>query len=88
MDWLVAIIVGGVIGWLASVVMKTDDQQGVLGNILVGIVGSILARWLFGDVLGIGSAVSAGTFTLMGVLWGVIGAVVLIGIIQALRRAT
>ena len=60
MDWIIAILVGALIGWLASVVMKTDARQGALANIVIGIVGSALGRWLFGDVLGIGGAVAAG----------------------------
>ncbi len=49
MDWmtlLIAIVIGGVIGWLASLIMKTDAQQGVIANVIVGIVGSGLGHWL------------------------------------------
>jgi len=49
---LLTLIVGGVIGWLASVVMKTDAQMGIIANIVVGILGAILGHWLFG-VLGL-----------------------------------
>jgi uncharacterized membrane protein YeaQ/YmgE (transglycosylase-associated protein family) len=48
MDLLIAVIVGGVIGWLASLVMKTNRQMGVLANIVVGIVGSALGYFLAG----------------------------------------
>ena len=78
MDLIIALIVGGVIGWLASIIMKTNAQMGLLANIIIGIVGSLLGYWLAG-VLGIATA---------GVLrWvmGVIGAVVLIGILKALN---
>lgn len=85
MSWIIAIIVGGVVGWLASVIMKTDEQQGVLINIVVGIVGALLARWIFGSLLGIGSAASAGTLSLWGVLWGIIGAAVLIWILRLMN---
>jgi uncharacterized membrane protein YeaQ/YmgE (transglycosylase-associated protein family) len=81
-DWIVVILTGALIGWLASLVMKTDSSMGMLANILVGIVGSLLGRWLFADVLGIGSASAAGTFTLLGVLWGVVGAVILLAILR------
>jgi uncharacterized membrane protein YeaQ/YmgE (transglycosylase-associated protein family) len=84
MDWIIAILVGALVGWLASIIMKTDAQQGPIANILIGIVGAALARWLFGSVLGIGGT-AAGTFSLMGVVWGLIGAVVLIFILKALR---
>jgi len=85
MSWIIAIIIGAVIGWLASLIMRTDEQQGLLWNILVGIIGALLGRWLFGSVLGIGSAEAAGTFSLLGILWGVIGAVILIAILKAVR---
>jgi uncharacterized membrane protein YeaQ/YmgE (transglycosylase-associated protein family) len=78
MDLIIALIVGGIIGWLASIIMKTNAQMGLLANIIIGIVGSLLGYWLAG-VLGIATA---------GVLrWvmGVIGAVVLIGILKALN---
>lgn len=85
MDWLAVIIVGGIIGWLASLMMKTDAQQGILLNIVIGIVGSLLGRWLFADVLGIGAAAQSGSFNLPGLLFGILGAVILIAILRALR---
>jgi uncharacterized membrane protein YeaQ/YmgE (transglycosylase-associated protein family) len=85
MSWIVAIIVGGIIGWIASLVMNTDSQQGILANILIGIVGSLLGSWIFGSLLGIGSATEAGSLSLWGIIWGIIGAVILIAILRALR---
>lgn len=85
MDWLVIIIVGGIIGWLASLMMKTDAQQGILLNVIIGIVGSLLGRWLFVDVLGIGAATAAGTFSFWGLFFGILGAIILIAILKALR---
>jgi len=82
---LITILVGGVIGWLASMVMKTNAQQGALLNIIIGIVGAWLGRWLFGNVLHVGGAFAAGTLSLYGILWGVVGAVVLIFILKALK---
>lgn len=85
MDWIILIIVGALIGWLASKIMNTDAQQGALINVIVGIVGALLGRWLFADVLGIGSAATAGSFSIMGIIWGIVGAIVLIGILKALN---
>ena len=85
MGWIIVILVGAVIGWLASKIMSTDAEQGALANIGIGIVGSLLGGWLFGSVLGIGSAASAGTLSIWGVIWGVVGAVVLIAILKALK---
>ncbi|TJZ71711.1 GlsB/YeaQ/YmgE family stress response membrane protein [Chitiniphilus eburneus] len=84
MGWIIAILVGALIGWLASKIMGTDSQQGAIANILVGIVGSALGSWLFGTVLGIGSAGAAGGFSLAGLTFGVLGAVVLIFILKLL----
>lgn len=85
MGWIVTIIVGALIGWIASKMMKTDEQQGAVGNILVGIIGSALGAWLFSGVLGIGGAATAGALSVMGVVWGILGAVILIAILKALK---
>jgi len=77
MNWIVTLIIGGVIGWLASMVMKTDAQMGLLANVIVGIVGSMLGFWLAG-VLGIGAGSAVAAYVI-----AVIGAVVLIGILKA-----
>ena len=50
MNWIVTIIVGGIIGWLASMIMKTNAQMGMVANVLVGIVGSSLGFWLAGQM--------------------------------------
>lgn len=85
MDWIIALLVGALIGWIASLIMKTDAEQGALLNIIIGIVGSLLGRFLFSDVLHLGGAASAGSFNVMGIVWGVLGAVVLIAILKALK---
>ncbi|MCL5411035.1 MAG: GlsB/YeaQ/YmgE family stress response membrane protein [Patescibacteria group bacterium] len=85
MGWIITIIVGGIIGWLASLIMGTDYEQGLLWNIVVGIIGSVLGKWIFYDWLGIGGAAAAGTFSIWGLVWGIIGAVILIGILKLLH---
>lgn len=85
MGWIIAILVGALIGWIASVIMGTDRKQGPIANVLVGVVGAALGRWLFGSVLGIGAAYSAGTLSLLGVVWGVLGAIVLILFLRAAK---
>jgi len=77
MGWIIALVIGGIIGWLASLVMKTDAQMGLIGNVVVGIVGSWLGFWLAG-VLGIGAGSA-----IAGYIIAVVGAVVLIGILKA-----
>lgn len=83
MGWIITILIGALIGWLASKVMGTDAEQGTIANILVGVIGSALGRWIFGDLLGIGSAFRAGGFSLAGIGFGVLGAIVLIFILKA-----
>ncbi|GHF90622.1 MULTISPECIES: GlsB/YeaQ/YmgE family stress response membrane protein [Deinococcus] len=86
MSWLITILVGALCGWLASMIMNTDGQQGAVANILIGIVGSLLAQAIFGNMLGIGGADVAGAgFSFWSIVWGVVGSVVLIAILKALR---
>jgi len=85
MSWLIAIIVGAIVGIIASAIMRT--RQNYLLDIVFGIVGALLARWIFGAVLGIGSAAAAGTLSFWGIVWGVIGAVILIAIVRAVMTS-
>ena len=78
MGFIVAIVIGGIIGWLASLIMKTNAQMGLLANVVVGIVGSVLGQWLAG-ALGIAAMGSIASF-----LISLVGAVVLIAILRAL----
>jgi uncharacterized membrane protein YeaQ/YmgE (transglycosylase-associated protein family) len=78
MNWIVTIIVGAIVGWLASMVMKTDAQMGALANVIVGIVGSSLGFWLAG-MLGLSAS-----GPIVGWVIAVIGAAVLIFILKAL----
>ena len=77
MNWIITLVVGGIIGWLASIVMKTNAQMGAIANIIVGIIGSSLGFWLAG-VLGL---ISAGP--IMGWVIAVAGAALLIALLRA-----
>ena len=77
MDLLITLIIGGVIGWVASLIMKSDAQMGLIANVLIGIVGSFLGMWLAG-ALGVSAAGPA------GYLVSLVGAMLLIGIVRAL----
>ncbi len=70
-------------GWVASLLMRTDGQQGILLNILVGIVGSVLGTWIF-SFFGVSQGVNA--FNFASFLVALVGAVVLIAIVKALRN--
>ena len=78
MDLVVTLVVGGIIGWIASIIMGTDHQMGVLANVLVGVVGSVLGLWLAGVV---GVSVGGGPARWLASL---VGAIILIGIVRAL----
>jgi uncharacterized membrane protein YeaQ/YmgE (transglycosylase-associated protein family) len=78
MGLIITLIIGGVVGWLASIVMKTNAQMGMIANVLVGIVGSFLGYWLAG-MLGI--AAQGG---ILGFLISIAGAALLIFILRAL----
>jgi uncharacterized membrane protein YeaQ/YmgE (transglycosylase-associated protein family) len=78
MGWIVTLIIGGIIGWLASIVMKTNAQMGLIANVVVGVVGSWLGFWLAG-VLGFGGGSRIGGYVI-----AVIGAALLIAILKAL----
>jgi uncharacterized membrane protein YeaQ/YmgE (transglycosylase-associated protein family) len=77
MGLIVYLIIGGVVGWLASIVMKTNAQMGILANVIVGIVGASLGGWLAGQ-LGLGGP------PIMSWVMAVLGAVILIAILRAL----
>jgi uncharacterized membrane protein YeaQ/YmgE (transglycosylase-associated protein family) len=79
MNFIVTLIIGGIVGWLASLLMKTGGQMGIIANIVVGIVGSFLGFWLAG-VLGF-----AATGVVARWIVAVIGAAILIGILKMLN---
>lgn len=84
MNIIIWLIIGGIVGWLASIIMHTDAQQGILLNIVVGVVGALLAGWLLSPLLGIATinqGLSVGSF-----LVSLAGAVILLAIINLFRR--
>ena len=87
MNFIIWLIVGGLIGWIASKVMNTDAQQGILLNIVVGIVGSILGGWLISPLLGAGT-INQSDFSLSGLVVSLVGAVILLAIVNLIRRGT
>lgn len=84
MGIVLAILIGAFVGWLASLLMRTDGQQGAIANILIGIAGASIGRWVFADVLKIGSA-TASAVTLTGFVWAALGACLLIGVLKLMR---
>jgi uncharacterized membrane protein YeaQ/YmgE (transglycosylase-associated protein family) len=79
MNLIISLIIGGIVGWLASMVMKTNAQMGMLANVIVGIVGSALGFWLAG-VMGLGTGGAIAQW-----LVSIAGAAILIAILKALN---
>ncbi|MCW5573750.1 MAG: GlsB/YeaQ/YmgE family stress response membrane protein [Steroidobacteraceae bacterium] len=84
MNFIIWLVVGGLIGWIASRIMKTDAQQGVFLNVVVGVVGALLAGF-FAPRLGVGT-INSGDFSLGGLLLSLLGAVILLAIVNLIRR--
>jgi uncharacterized membrane protein YeaQ/YmgE (transglycosylase-associated protein family) len=87
MNFIIWIVVGGILGWLASLVMRTDAQQGLLLNIIVGIIGALLGGWLLAPLFGTGT-INQNDFSISSLLVSFLGAVVLLAIVNLLRRGT
>ncbi len=85
MNLIIWLVVGGVIGWIASLIMRTDAQQGVVLNIVVGIVGALIGGWLLSPMVGAGT-LNQGDFSLPGLLVSLAGAVILLFIVNLIRR--
>lgn len=82
---IIALVVGGIIGWLASMVMNRDASMGMVANVIVGCLGSILGRFLLGGFLG-GGHLRGDAFDPMTLLTAFIGAVILLAIVNLIRR--
>lgn len=87
MNFILWLVVGGVIGWIASMIMKTDGQQGIFLNVVVGIVGALIAGFLVAPFFGTGT-INAGDFSLGGMLVSLGGAIILLAIVNLFRRGS
>jgi uncharacterized membrane protein YeaQ/YmgE (transglycosylase-associated protein family) len=85
MSIILWLVIGGVIGWLASIVMRTDGSQGIFLNIVVGIVGAFLGGWLISPLVGAGT-INSGDISFSGLLVSFLGAVVLLAIVNLITR--
>ena len=84
-NFIVWLILGGLIGWIASKVMRTDAQQGIFLNIVVGIVGSMLAGWFISPLLG-AATINQNDFSATGLMSSLLGAVILLAIVNIFRH--
>jgi uncharacterized membrane protein YeaQ/YmgE (transglycosylase-associated protein family) len=87
MNLIIWLVVGGLIGWVASMIMRTDAQQGAILNVVVGIVGAMLGGWLLAPMVGAGT-ITQNDFSLTGLLMSLGGAVILLGIVNLFRRGS
>lgn len=84
MNFIIWLIVGGIVGWLASMVMRTNGQQGMLLNIIVGIVGAFVAGLVLTPLFGI-ETINQNNFSLPGVLVSLVGAIILLAVVSLFR---
>lgn len=80
--WLV---IGGVVGWIASIVMKRDASQGIILNVVVGIIGAMLGGWLLSPLIGAPS-INSGEISGASLLVSFLGAVILLAIVNLISR--
>ena len=84
MGLIIALIVGGVAGWLASIVMGRDASMGIILNIIVGIVGAFIGNWLLAPLLGFGGSIQE--FDLGSFIIAILGAIILLAVLNLVQR--
>ncbi len=87
MNLIIWLVVGGLIGWVASMIMKTDGQQGVILNVVVGVVGALLGGWFLAPLFGTGT-INQNDFSVAGLGVSLLGAIVLLAIVNLVRRGS
>ena len=87
MGLIILLVVGGLIGWVASMIMRTDGQQGIVLNVVVGVVGAILAGFIVTPLVG-GAPITSGVISVQSILVSLLGAIVLLAIVNLFRRGT
>lgn len=87
MNLIIWLVIGGLLGWVASILMRTDAQQGVLLNVVVGIVGALLGGWFISPMVGV-PTINEGAFSAGALLVSLVGAVILLAIVNLVRRGT
>jgi uncharacterized membrane protein YeaQ/YmgE (transglycosylase-associated protein family) len=87
MNFIIWVVVGGVLGWVASMIMHTNAQQGMVLNVVVGIVGALLGGWLLAPLFGTGT-INQNDFSLSSLLISLVGAVLLLGAVNMVKRGT
>lgn len=84
MGILIWLVVGGVVGWIASLIMKTDGSQGIVLNVVVGILGALIAGYFISPLVGVAS-INQNALNIGSILVSLVGAIILIGIVKLVR---
>ena len=87
MNFIIWLVIGGLIGWVASMIMKTDGQQGIFLNVIVGIVGAMLGGWFISPLVGAGT-INDGSLSIPSLAVSLVGAVILLAIVSLFRRGS
>ena len=85
MNFIIWIVVGGILGWFASMIMRTNAQQGMLLNVVVGIIGALLGGWLIAPLFGTGT-INQNDFSLGSLVVSLLGSVILLAIVNLYQR--
>jgi uncharacterized membrane protein YeaQ/YmgE (transglycosylase-associated protein family) len=80
-NFVLWLLLGALAGWLASLIMRTDAEQGPLLNIVVGIIGAFIGGFLFG-----GPTLNQNNFSVPAILYALVGAVILLAVVNLVRR--
>lgn len=86
MSIIIWLVMGGLVGWVASMIMGTNGQQGIILNVVVGIIGAAIGGWLIGPMVGAGS-INEG-FTIMSFVVSLVGAVILLAVLSLFQRSS
>ena len=87
MNLIIWLVVGGLIGWVASMLMRTDGQQGIILNVVVGVVGALLGGWLLAPMFGAGT-INQNDFSAASLGVSLLGAIILLAIVNLVRRGS
>jgi uncharacterized membrane protein YeaQ/YmgE (transglycosylase-associated protein family) len=87
MNIIIWLVVGGLIGWVASLIMRTDAQQGIVLNVVVGVVGALLGGWLLSPLLGAGT-INSNDFSLGSLFVSLLGSIILLAVVNLIRRGS
>lgn len=87
MNIIIWLVVGGLIGWIASLIMRTDAQQGVLLNIVVGVIGALIGGWIISPLVGV-PTINQDAFSVGAMVVSLVGAIILLAIVNLVRRGS